>query len=158
MLQYLDGAQSHKGKPNENFAREVMELFALGEGHYTEQDIQQAAEAYTGWGLDRDRSHYEYHPKNHDDGPKTVFGQTGNYTGEDVLNLICAKPECAQFISKKIWRYFVQDEPPPPVVDALAAEFHKSNLDLKHLMGVIFRSTEFYAPAVVRSQIKSPVQ
>src|SRR5579859_5799922 len=92
MLVYLDGAQSHKNHPNENFAREVMELFTLGEGNYTEQDIQQAAKAYTGWGLSQDRLSYQYHRGNHDDGPKTIFGQTGNYSGEDVLNLICEKP------------------------------------------------------------------
>jgi uncharacterized protein (DUF1800 family) len=158
MLLYLDGARSNKKAPNENFAREVMELFTLGEGHYTEQDIQQAAKAYTGWGLSKNRLRYEYHPYNHDNGPKTIFGQTGNYSGEDVLNLICARPDCAQFITKKIWRFFVQDEPPQPVIDALAAEFQKSDLDLKRLMGVIFRSKEFYAPTVIRSQIKSPVQ
>jgi hypothetical protein len=158
MLLYLDGARSNKKAPNENFAREVMELFTLGEGNYTEQDIQQAAKAYTGWGIAKDKLHYEYHRNNHDDGPKTIFGQTGNFTGEDVLNMICAKPECARFITKKLWRFFAQDEPPQPIVEALAAEFHKSNMDLKHLMSVIFRSKEFYAPDVIRSQIKSPVQ
>jgi uncharacterized protein (DUF1800 family) len=158
MLLYLDGARSNKNKPNENFAREVMELFTLGEGHYTEQDIQQAAKAYTGWGLAKDGLHYEYHRFNHDDSPKTIFGQTGNFSGEDVLNLICDKPECAQFIVKKLWRFFVQDQPPQPVVDALAAEFHSHGMDLKHLMSVIFHSKEFYAPEVIRSQIKSPVQ
>jgi hypothetical protein len=121
-------------------------------------DIQQAAKAYTGWGISKDKLHYEYHRYNHDDGPKTIFGQTGNFTGEDVLNMICAKPECAQFISKKLWRFFAQDEPPQPIVDALAAEFRKGGMDLKHLMSVIFRAKEFYAPDVIRSQIKSPVQ
>jgi len=158
MLNYLDGERSNKNKPNENFAREVMELFTLGEGHYTEQDIQQAAKAYTGWGLAKDRLHYEYHPNNHDPGPKTIFGQTGNFTGEDVLNMICAKPECAQFIAKKLWRFFAQDQPPQPIVNALAKEFSSHEMDLKHLMSVIFRSKEFYAPDVIRSQIKSPVQ
>ena len=158
MLIYLDGASSHRNHPNENFAREVMELFTLGEGHYTEQDIQQAAKAYTGWAISKDRLHYEYHQNNHDPGPKTIFGQTGNFTGEDVLNLICAKPECAQFIAKKIWRFFVQDEPPQPLIAALAKNFHDHGMDLRHLMGTIFRSKEFYSPAVVRSQIKSPVQ
>jgi len=158
MLIYLDGANSHKDAPNENFAREVMELFTLGEGNYTEQDIQQAAKAYTGWGLSKDRLRYEYHPGNHDEGPKTVFGQTGNYTGEDVLNMICQKPECAPFITKKIWRFFAQDQPPPPIVDALSHEFLAHNFDLKHLMRAIFQSKEFYAPDVIRSQIKSPVQ
>jgi uncharacterized protein (DUF1800 family) len=158
MLIYLDGAQSHKGHPNENFAREVMELFTLGEGHYTEQDIQQAAKAYTGWGLSKDRTSYEYHRGNHDDGPKTVFGQTGNFSGEDVLNLICAQPQCATFICQRIWRFFAQDDPPAPIVEALAAEFQKNNLDIKHLMRVVFTSQEFYAPVVIRSQVKSPVQ
>jgi uncharacterized protein (DUF1800 family) len=158
MLLYLDGARSNKNRPNENFAREVMELFTLGEGNYSEQDIQQAAKAYTGWGMAKDRLHYEYHRTNHDPGPKTIFGQTGNYTGEDVLNIICGKPECAQFIAKKIWRFFAQDEPPQPIIDALAAEFHKSGMDIKHLMNVMFLSREFYAPDVIRSQIKSPVQ
>ena len=158
MLNYLDGVRSNKAHPNENFAREVMELFTLGEGHYTEQDIQQAARAYTGWGMAKDKLHFQYYRNNHDDGPKTIFGQTGNFTGEDVLAMICAKPECAQFISKKLWRFFVQDQPPQPIVDALAAEFSKHNLDIKHLMNVVFRSKEFYAPEVIRAQIKSPVQ
>jgi hypothetical protein len=135
-----------------------MELFTLGEGNYTEQDIQQAAKAYTGWGLSEDRLHYKYHPGNHDDGPKTVFGQTGNYSGEEVLNMICDKPECSQFIAQRIWRFFVQDNPPKPLVDALADVLHKSGMDLKHTMSVLFRSREFYAPDAVRAQIKSPVQ
>jgi len=158
MLRYLDGASSNKGHPNENFAREVMELFTLGEGNYTEPDIQQAARAYTGWGLDSEQLHFQYHPNNHDDGPKTVFGQTGKFIGEDVLNMICAKSECARFITSKIWRFFVQDQPPPAVIDALAAEFQSHDMDVKHLMQTIFRSREFYAPEVIRAQIKSPVQ
>jgi uncharacterized protein (DUF1800 family) len=158
MLDYLDGERSNKNKPNENFAREVMELFTLGEGHYTEHDIQQLAKAFTGWGLAKDRLHYEYHLGNHDTGPKTIFGQTGNYTGEEALQLITQQPACAPFLVSKIWRYFVQDQPPAAVVQALADDFAKSNLDLKRLMTRIFRSQEFYAPEVIRSQIKSPVQ
>jgi uncharacterized protein (DUF1800 family) len=158
MLVYLDGAQSRRGNPNENFAREVMELFTLGEGHYTEHDIQQAAKAYTGWGLDKDRLLFQYHPQNHDDGPKTIFGQTGNYTGEQVLEMIGAKPECATYLAAKIWRFFVQDPAPPEVVPALAQQFRTHGMNLKHLLGVIFRSREFYGPDVIRTQIKSPVQ
>ena len=158
MLIYLDGVQSHKGKPNENFAREVMELFALGEGTYTEHDIQEAAKAYTGWGLSKDRQHFAYNDKDHDPGPKTVFGKTANYTGEELLNVITSRPECATFIANKIWRFFVQDQPPKPLVQALGADFHNYGLDLKHLMNVVLRSREFYAPEVIRAQIKSPVQ
>jgi uncharacterized protein (DUF1800 family) len=158
MLVYLDGAQSYKAHPNENFAREVMELFTLGEGNYTEKDIQEAAKAYTGWGLSKDQQHYQYHPGNHDDGPKTVFGQTGNFSGEDVLNMICSQPRCAWFIADRIWRFFVQDNPPPASVQALADVLHKSNMDIRHTMSVLFRSREFYSAGVMRAQIKSPVQ
>jgi uncharacterized protein (DUF1800 family) len=158
MLDYLDGERSSRNKPNENFGREVMELFTLGEGHYTEQDVQQIAKAFTGWGLAKDRLRYEYHPGNHDPGPKTIFGQTANFTGEEALQLLCDQPACAPFIVSKIWRHFVQDEPPAPVVAALAADFKAHGMDVKQLMRTIFRSQEFYAPDVVRAQIKSPVQ
>jgi uncharacterized protein (DUF1800 family) len=158
MLDYLDGERSNKNKPNENFAREVMELFTLGEGNYTEQDIQQLAKAFTGWGLGKDRLHYEYHLNNHDPGPKTIFGQTSNFTGEEALQLICNQPACAPFIVSKIWRYFVQDQPPPAVIKALSADFAAHGMDVKRLMRTIFRSQEFYAPEVIRAQIKSPVQ
>jgi uncharacterized protein (DUF1800 family) len=158
MLDYLDGERSNRNKPNENFAREVMELFTLGEGNYTEHDIQQLAKAFTGWGLAKDQLRYEYHPGNHDPGPKTIFGQTANFTGEQALQLICDQPTCAPFIVSKIWRFFVQDEPPAPVVTALAASFKASGMDIKKLMRTIFRSQEFYAPDVIRAQIKSPVQ
>jgi hypothetical protein len=136
----------------------VMELFTLGEGHYTEQDIREAARAFTGWGISPNRLHYQYHPNNHDPGPKTVFGQTGNFSGEEMLQIICSQPHCATFIVSKIWRFFVQDEPPPDVIGALIASFISHGMDLKQLMKTIFRSEEFYAPDVVRSQIKSPVQ
>ncbi len=158
MLEYLDGERSNKNKPNENFAREVMELFTLGEGNYTEHDIQELAKAFTGWGLAKNRLHYEYHLGNHDTGPKTVFGQTGNYTGEEALQLITQQPACAPFLVSKLWRYFVQDQPSDTVVKALADFFVAHNLDIRALMGRIFRSQEFYAPEVVGSQIKSPVQ
>jgi uncharacterized protein (DUF1800 family) len=157
MLDYLDGERSNRNKPNENFSREVMELFTLGEGNFTETDVKQLAKAFTGWGLAKDRLQYEYHLNNHDPGPKTIFGQTGNYTGEEALQLLTQQPACAPFIVSKIWRYFVQDEPPVPVVKALSDEFTKSGMDIKRLMARIFRSQEFYAPQVIRSQIKSPV-
>jgi hypothetical protein len=158
MLDYLDGERSNRNKPNENFAREVMELFTLGEGNYTEHDVQQLAKAFTGWGLAKDQLQYEYHPGNHDPGPKTIFGQTANFTGEEALQLICNQPACAPFIVTKIWRYFVQDQPPPAGMKQLATEFAASGMDIKHLMSRIFRSQEFYAPEVIRAQIKSPVQ
>ena len=106
MLIWLDQAQSRKEHPNENFAREVMELFALGEGHYTEKDITEGARALTGWSLDRIDQKYIYRPCIHDDGEKTFLGRTGNLDGEDVIAQIVAQPQAARFITAKIWNYF----------------------------------------------------
>jgi uncharacterized protein (DUF1800 family) len=158
MLLYLDGAGSRKEHPNENFGREVMELFTLGEGHYTEKDIQQSAKAYTGWTITQYTEEKDYRPELHSEETKTFLGQTGNFTGEDALRIICNQPQCALFLTKKIWRYFVQDEPPDAIVQALATRFQSTGLNLRDLMRTIFLSQEFYAPDVIKSQIKSPVQ
>src|SRR5438477_258042 len=104
MVIYLDNAQNRKGAANENFAREVMELFTLGQGHYTEQDIKEAARAFTGWGVDRDTGTFAFRPRLHDDGEKTVFGKTGDFDGDAVLDLILERPETAEFIVDKLWR------------------------------------------------------
>jgi uncharacterized protein (DUF1800 family) len=111
MLQYLDGASNRKGKPNENFAREVMELFTLGEGHYTQRDVSEAARAYTGWGLDPDTQAYVWRANQHDDGDKTVPGQTGPLDGDQVLDILLAQPETAIFVTTRLWREFVSDTP-----------------------------------------------
>ena len=113
MLLYLDGAGSRKGKPNENFAREVMELFTLGEGHYSQQDVSEAARAYTGWSLDPDTQAYVWRPNLHDDGLKTVLGQTGTFDGDEVLDILLSRPETATFITTELWREFVSDTPDP---------------------------------------------
>lgn len=109
MLQYLDGASNRKGKPNENFAREVMELFTLGEGHYTQRDVSEAARAYTGWSLDPDTQAYLWRASQHDDGEKTVLGQTGSFDGDQVLDILLARPETATFVTTGLWREFVSD-------------------------------------------------
>ena len=106
MLVWLDQAQSKRDHPNENFAREVMELFTLGEGHYTEKDITEAARALTGWSLDRWRKNIVYRPRIHDDGEKTILGRTGNFDGDDLIAMIVAQPQAARFITAKIWNYF----------------------------------------------------
>jgi uncharacterized protein (DUF1800 family) len=158
MLIWLDQAQSRKEHPNENFAREVMELFALGEGHYTETDITEAARALTGWTLNRLRQEFEYRSWMHDSGIKTVLGRTGALTGSDVLEQIVAQPEAARFIVAKLWTYFAAENPPNDLVDALANVFRRSGNNFKPLLRVMFRAEEFYAPEVVRTQVKSPVQ
>ena len=158
MLVWLDQAQSRKDHPNENFAREVMELFALGEGHYTEHDIGEAARALTGWSLEPQEQKYIYRPFIHDNGDKTIFGQTGNFDGDDFIAMIIAQPQSAKFITAKIWNYFAGSEPSPELSKALAANFRANGNNFKPFLRVMFRSEEFYAPDIVRNQVKSPVQ
>jgi len=158
MLVWLDQAQSRREHPNENFAREVMELFALGEGHYTERDITEAARALTGWSLDRQQQSYVYRPFLHDNGEKTIFGHTGNYDGDDFIGLLIAQPQAAKFITAKIWNYFAGEPPSPELNEALAADFRAHGNHFKPFLQTLFRSGEFYAPEIVRNQVKSPVQ
>ena len=123
MLIWLDQAQSKKDHPNENFAREVMELFALGEGHYTEHDITEAARALTGWSLEPQEQKFIYRPRIHDDGDKTIFGRTGNFDGDDFIAMIVAQPQAARFITAKLWNYFAGQMPSEELNAALAANF-----------------------------------
>jgi uncharacterized protein (DUF1800 family) len=158
MLVWLDQAQSRREHPNENFAREVMELFALGEGHYTEHDISEAARALTGWSLDREAQAYIYRPAIHDNGSKTIFGRTGNFDGDDFIGLLVRHPQAARFITAKIWNYFAGSEPSPALNEALAADFRANGNHFKPLLKTLFRSEEFYSADIVRNQVKSPVQ
>ena len=158
MLVWLDQAQSRREHPNENYAREVMELFALGEGHYTEHDITEAARALTGWSLDRLDQTYVYRPFLHDNGDKTIFGKTGNFDGDDFISLIVGQPQAAKFITAKIWNYFTGDVPSPEVNEALAANFRENGNNFKPLLKTMFRCEEFYSPEIVRNEVKSPVQ
>ena len=158
MLIWLDQAQSRKEHPNENFARESMELFTLGEGHYTEKDVTEAARAMTGWSLDRPNEEYRYRPRIHDNGIKTVLGKTGNLSGRDVLEVIVAQPQAARFITGKLWKFFASDNPDPKLFDALADSFRANGNNFAPFLKTLFASQEFYADSVMRSQIKSPVQ
>jgi uncharacterized protein (DUF1800 family) len=158
MLVWLDQAQSRKEHPNENFAREVMELFALGEGHYTEHDITEAARALTGWSLERQQQAYVCRPFIHDNGDKTIFGKTGNFDGDDFIGLIVAHPQSGKFITAKIWTYFSGSEPSPELNEALATNFRENGNNFKPFLKTMFRSEEFYSPDIVRNQVKSPMQ
>ena len=158
MLVWLDQAQSRKQHPNENYAREVMELFSLGEGHYTERDVTEAARALTGWSLDMKEEKYIYRPFFHDNGEKTVLGRTGNLDGDDFMAAIIAQPQAAMFITAKIWNYFAGEPPSPELNEALAAVLRADEYHFKPLLQVVFRSEEFYDPSVIRNQVKSPVQ
>jgi uncharacterized protein (DUF1800 family) len=158
MLLWLDQSQSVKEHPNENFAREVMELFVLGEGHYTERDVTEAARAFTGWAYDRASQEFVYRPKTHDPGNKMILGQLGNYTGDDVLKIIVAQPQAARFITAKLWKFFAEELPPDNVVTELAAELRNAKLEFKPVLRSMFMSDLFYSPAIIRNQVKSPTQ
>ncbi len=158
MLVWLDQAQSRKEHPNENFAREVMELFALGEGHYTEKDITEAARALTGWSFNRVDEEFVDRPFFHDRGEKTIFGETGYYNGQDFLEMVVAQPQSARFITGKLWTFFAGEPPSDELLTALAATFRNNNNTFKPVLQTMFLSEEFYSPSVVRNQVKSPVQ
>ena len=158
MLIWLDQAQSRRQHPNENFAREVMELFALGEGHYTEHDITEAARALTGWSFDFQNQEFIYRPFIHDDGDKTIFGHTGDFNGDDFMELIIAHPQSARFITAKLWEFFAGELPSPKLNDALADAFRQGGNNFKPFLQTMFLSQEFYDSSVVRNQVKSPVQ
>jgi len=158
MLLWLDQAQSRKDHPNENFAREVMELFALGEGHYTEHDITEAARALTGWSLDQDAQKFVWRPAIHDNTDKTVLGRAGNLDGDDFIAQIVAQPQAAMFITAKLWNFFAGEMPSPELNTALADFFRRSGNNFKPFMRMMFATEEFYASTVIRNEIKSPVQ
>lgn len=158
MMRYLDLLQSKRAQPNENFARELMELFTLGEGQYTETDIRESARAFTGYRLDPANQEFRFAASQHDDGIKSVFGFEGKFNGDDIIAFLASNPQCARFLCRKIWTFYASDNASPELVEALAGVYRASNLNMSELLGTIFRSHEFYSPGVVRNQIKSPAQ
>ncbi|MCB2153862.1 DUF1800 domain-containing protein [bacterium] len=156
MLEFLDNRQNRKGHANENWARELMELFTLGEGHYTEEDIKEAARAFTGY--THLQGEFVYNERQHDDGVKTVLGQTGKLNADDVLDILFEQPALAPFICRKIWEYFVYENPDEKLIEELSIAFRASKYELRPLMRTIFRSQEFYSAKAIGSQIKSPAQ
>jgi uncharacterized protein (DUF1800 family) len=158
MLLYLDGASNRKGRPNENFAREVMELFTLGEGHYSQRDVAEAARAYTGWGVDPDTQAFVFRAQQHDDGMKTILGQTGPFDGDEVLDLLLAQPETATFVTTKLWREFVSDTPDPSVIAPIADRFRASHYDIEVALRGLFLSDAFWSDDNRGVLVKSPVE
>ncbi len=157
MVIYLDSASNRKGQPNENFARELMELFTLGEGHYTERDVKEAARAFTGSSIDPERGEFLFRPAAHDDGTKTVLGRSGNLDGTAVLDILLAHPRTAEFIAAKLWREFVSPNPDPAEVRRIGAVFRDSQYDIRAVMRAILTSNAFYDERHRASLIKSPV-
>jgi uncharacterized protein (DUF1800 family) len=157
MVIYLDSAANRKGKPNENFAREVMELFTLGEGNYGENDIKEAARAFTGWSIEPETGEFRFLPALHDDGEKTVLGRTGNLTGEAVLDILLEQPKTAEYLVGKMWREFISPQPDPAEVKRIAALFRDARYDLRTPVRALLVSDAFYAPRNRGTLIKSPV-
>jgi uncharacterized protein (DUF1800 family) len=158
MMIYLDLQQSRQEHPNENWARELMELFTVGIGNYTEQDIRESARAFTGYRIDMTTQQFRFAPFQQDHKPKTFMGRTGNLNGDDIIDILVSKPACAQFIGRKLWRFFVEDDPSSEIVEAVAGRLHAHNFEIRPALREIFTSSEFYSDRVMGSQIKSPVQ
>ncbi len=158
MLIYLDNANSRREQPNENFAREVMELFTLGEGNYSEQDIKEMARAFTGWSLDRETGEFMFRRGMHDAGVKTIFGKRANFDGDQAIDLLLKRPETAVFITRKLWREFVSPAPDEADVVRLAALFRESGYSIAKLMQAMLVSDAFYAADNRGSLVKSPVE
>ena len=156
MLRYLDNQQNRKGHPNENFARELMELFTIGIGNYTETDVKEAARAFTGWTV-RKGAFFENH-RQHDDSLKTFLGHTGHFNGYDIIDILCQQSAMMEFICRKLWEFFVYENPDEEVIHQLTQKFQQSRFELKPLLETMFTAREFYSPRAVRRQIKSPAQ
>lgn len=159
MLRWLDNYLNRKEQPNENYARELLELFTLGHGHhYGEEDVAAAARAFTGWSIDRRTGEFVFVPRWHDDGSKTFLGETGNWNGDDIVRIATRHPAHAPFIARKILQYFVAPNPDDALVERMAAVYADSGNELKPLMRAIFTADEFYAEPALWSKVKSPVE
>ncbi len=158
MLVWLDLANSRKEKPNENFARELMELFTLGEGHYTENDIKESAKAFTGYRINPLDQHFRFAPNQFDPSIKVFMQKTGPWTGDQIIDIILEQPQCAKFIVSKVWRFLAYEDPDPSLIDALAAKFRGAQYEIKPLLRMIFSSEEFYSERAQGAIVKSPVQ
>ena len=158
MLFYLNGNQNRKQHPNENYARELMELFTMGVGNYSEQDVRESARAFTGWVVrPGDDTVPVFVDRLHDDGDKTFLGQTGNFNGDDIIDIIMQQPVTASFVAKKLLRQFVYDDPEPELIDAVASRFRSSGYNIGAVMDTLLRSNVFYSSRAYRSLVKAPV-
>lgn len=158
MLDFLNNQQNRKEHPNENFARELMELFTLGRGNYTEDDVKEAARAFTGWAFNRQTFEFEFREKHHDEGEKTVFGRKGPLGGEDVINMIMDRRETALFLCRKMYKYYVNESVDEARVKALAEFYFVNQYNTEALLKKIFMADWFYSDANMGANIKSPVE
>ena len=164
MLLWLDNGGNTKGNPNENFARELMELFTLGVDEYTQDDIVASARAWTGHNtLDSDRTQYYFYASRHDTGQKTFMGVTQNWDGPDIINFFLQGDPthqmiAARFIATELWSFFAYPDPDDTIVTALANTFISSNLSIEELVRAIFNHAAFLSPAATQGLVRSPVE
>jgi uncharacterized protein (DUF1800 family) len=176
MIFWLDNTDNHQGAPNENYGRELLELFSMGIGNYSEDDVKACARAFTGWTINnatymsvrasRDSIwphgrldwQFVYTPEDHDDSPKTFLGCTGRFNGEDVIDLIVQQPATAWFIARKLYGYFVSDTPDENAIQGLADEFRHTNGDIRRVMRALFLSDFFRSEQVRLAKVKSPTE
>src|SRR5262245_23371636 len=158
MLVWLDSNRNVKGKPNENYARELMELFSLGVGNYTEPDIREAARAFTGWHTDG--KGFAFNPAAHDEGDKTVLGQAGAWDGGDVVRLVLEQPAAARFLVRKLYQFLISEKVAPPdvLLEPLCASFRKSDYDIAALVRTMLASRHFFSDYSFRQRVKGPVE
>jgi uncharacterized protein (DUF1800 family) len=187
MIVWLDNQDNHKGSINENWARELLELFSMGVGNYSEDDVKECARAFTGWTIGnteymmvrsrRDSDwpygriayHFDYRPEDHDDGEKTFLGHGGRFNGEDVIDIICGQESTARFVSRHLYHFFVADEPPvpswpytpprdPEAIDTLVESYFDSRYDIKSMLRVLFNSDFFKSDDVRYRKVKGPAE
>jgi uncharacterized protein (DUF1800 family) len=161
MLRYLDNNVNVKAHPNENYARELMELFTLGIGNYTEQDIRESARAFTGWRFRRNpdgTATFFDNRRQHDDGVKTFLGRSGNFTGADIVRIIFQQPAAPRFFATKLLAFFVYMDPEPGLVDQVAELITKNDYNLLPVMSTLLRSNLFFSDRAYRALVKSPVE
>lgn len=158
MLLYLNNAQNRKQHPNENYARELMELFTMGVGNYSEEDVRQSARAFTGYSLDLQTRQFRFYPRLHDDGTKTFLGRSGNFDGDDIVNIIMEQTTTGKFVATKLLKHFVYDQPEPELVAAVAGMLRGSRYDVRTAMSTLLRSNVFYSKGAYRALVKSPME
>ena len=156
MMIWLDLNSNRKGHPNENYARELMELFSLGVGNYSEQDVRESARAFTGWTLRAQR--FSYDKRFHDDGQKTFLAHTGNFDGNDIIDIIVQQPASAKFITNKLFTFFVYPNPTDQILQPFVQTYVASNYSIRALVQKLLTSNEFYSPRAYRALIKSPTE
>ena len=176
MIFWLDNKDNHRGAPNENYGRELLELFSLGIGNYSEDDVKACARAFSGWTINnaaymsvrasRDSIwphgrldwQFVYLPEDHDDSPKTFLGHTGRFNGEDIIDIILQQPATAWFVARKLYEFFVSDTPDESAIQVLADEFQEANGDIRRVMRALFLSDFFQSAKARLARVKSPTE